>query len=84
MPKITIDLSEIEARALAALEALDGKTPNERFAPYIRDIVQNAAGINLSARPERIESRLAELEEDAAEAKTAREQASEKLTPDVD
>ena len=58
MPQITLTLTATEARAIAALEAIDGKTPDERFAPYVRDIVQNAAGIDLSARPERIESRL--------------------------
>lgn len=85
MPQITLELTDIEARAIAALEAIDGRTVderfapyvryvNERFAPYVRYIVQNAAGIDLNARPERIEARLAELEEDAAEAKAAREQ----------
>lgn len=76
MERITLTLTDTEARALAALEAIDGKTPDERFAPYVRDIVQNAAGIDLNARPERIESRLAELEQDAAEANAAREQES--------
>lgn len=84
MPNIALDLSEIEARAIAALESIDGRTVDERFAPYIRDIVQNAAGINLSDRPERIEARLVELEEDAVEAKAAREQASETPAQDVD
>jgi hypothetical protein len=84
MPQITLTLTATEARAIAALESIDGKTPDERFAPYVRDIIQNAAGINLSDRPERIESRLVELEEDAAEAKAAREQASETPAPDVD
>ena len=76
MPQITLTLTDTEARAIAALEAIDGKTPDERFAPYVRDIVQNAAGIGLNARPERIEARLSELEQDAAEAKAAREQES--------
>ena len=76
MPQITIELTDTEARAIAALEAIDGRTVDERFAPYVRDIVQNAAGIDLNARPERIEARLAELEQDAAEAKAAREQES--------
>ena len=74
--QIAITLTETEARAFAALEAIDGRTVDERFAPYVRDIVQNAAGIDLNARPERIEARLAELEQDAAEAKAAREQES--------
>ena len=76
MPQITLTLTETEARAIAALEAIDGRTVDERFAPYVRDIVQNAAGIDLSARPERIEARLVELEQDAAEANAAREQES--------
>lgn len=76
MPQITLELTATEARAIAALEAIDGRTVDERFAPYVRDIVQNAAGIDLSARPERIEARLAELEQDAADAKAAREQES--------
>lgn len=76
MPQITLELTATEARAIAALEAIDGRTVEQRFAPYVRDIVQNAAGIDLNARPERIESRLAELEQDAAEAKAAREQES--------
>lgn len=76
MPQITLTLTDTEARAIAALEAIDGRTVDERFAPYVRDIVQNAAGIDLSARPERIEARLAELAQDAAEAKAAREQES--------
>ena len=76
MPQITLELTDIEARAIAALEAIDGRTVDERFAPYVRDIVQNAAGIDLNARPERIEARLAELEQDAAEADAAREQES--------
>ena len=76
MPQITIELTDTEARAIAALEAIDGRTVDERFAPYVRDIVQNAAGIDLNARPERIEARLAELEQDAAEANAAREQES--------
>ena len=76
MPQITLTLTDTEARAIAALEAIDGKTPDERFAPYVRDIVQNAAGIDLNARPERIEARLAELEQDATEVKAAREQES--------
>ena len=74
MPQIILTLTDTEARAIAALEAIDGRTVDERFAPYVRDIVQNAAGIDLNARPERIESRLAELEQDAADAKAAREQ----------
>jgi len=72
--QITLTLTDTEARAIAALEAIDGRTVDERFAPYVRDIVQNAAGIDLNARPERIEARLAELEQDAAEAKAEREQ----------
>ena len=76
MPQITLELTDIEARAIAALEAIDGRTVDERFAPYVRDIAQNAAGIDLNARPERIDARLAELEQDAAEAKAAREQES--------
>ena len=76
MPKITLELTDTEARAIAALEAIDGRTVDERFAPYVRDIVQNAAGIDLNARPERIEARLAELEQDAAEANAEREQES--------
>jgi len=74
--QITLTLTDTEARAIAALEAIDGRTVEQRFAPYVRDIVQNAAGIDLSARPERIEARLAELEQDAAEAKAEREQES--------
>lgn len=74
MPQITLTLTDTEARALAALEAIDGRAVDQRFAPYVRDIVQNAAGIDLSARPERIEARLSELEQDAAEAIAAREQ----------
>lgn len=84
MPQITLELTDTEARALAALEAIDGRTVDQRFAPYVRDIVQNAAGIDLSARPERIEARLAELEQDGADAIAAREQGSEKPAPDVD
>lgn len=80
MPQITLTLTETEARAIAALEAIDSRTVDERFAPYVRDIVQNAAGIDLSARPERIEARLAELEQDAAGAKAAREQESTTTT----
>lgn len=72
MPQITLELTGTEARALAALEAIDGRTVDERFSPYVRDIVQNAAGIDLSKSPERIEARLTELEQDAAIA--AREQ----------
>ena len=53
-----ITLTETEARAIAALEAIDGRTVDERFGPYVRDIVQNAAGIDLTRSPERIESRL--------------------------
>lgn len=70
MPQITLTLTltETEARAIAALEAIDGRTVDERFAPYIRDVVQNAAGIDLSKPAERIEARLVELEQDAAEA----------------
>jgi hypothetical protein len=82
--QITLELTDTEARALAALEAIDGRTVDQRFAPYVRDIVQNAAGIDLSTRPERIEARLTELEQDAAEAIAAREQTSEKPAPDVD
>lgn len=78
MPQITLTLTNLEARAIAALEAIDGRTVDERFAPYVRDIVQNAAGIDLNARPERIESRLAELEQDAADAKATREDAARK------
>jgi hypothetical protein len=74
--KITLTMTDTEARALAALEAIDGRTADQRFAPYVRDIVQNAAGIDLSKSPERIEARLTELEQDAAEAIAAREQAS--------
>jgi hypothetical protein len=74
MPQITLALTDTEARAIAALEAIDGRTADQRFAPYVRDIVQNAAGIDLSARPEQIDARLTELEQDAAEAIAAREQ----------
>ncbi len=74
MAQITLNVTDTEAIAIAALEAIDGRTVDERFAPYVRDIVQNAAGIDLNARSERIEARLAELEQDAAEAKAAREQ----------
>lgn len=80
MPQITITLTDTEARALAALEAIDERTVDQRFAPYVRDVVQNAAGIDLSARPERIEARLTELEQDAEAAKAAREQASTTTT----
>lgn len=76
MPQITLELTDTEACAIAALGAIDGRTVEQRFAPYVRDIIQNAAGIDLNARPERIEARLAELERDAAEAKAAREQES--------
>ena len=74
MPQITLELTDIEARAIAALEDLDGRTVDERFAPYVRDIVQNAAGIDISKSPERIESRLSDLEQAASEAKAKREQ----------
>lgn len=80
MPQITLTLTDTEARAIAALEDLDGRTVDERFAPYIRDIVQNAAGIDLSKPPERIEARLSELEQDAADAKAAREQEASATT----
>jgi hypothetical protein len=80
MPQITLTLTDTEARALAALEAIDGRTVDQRFAPYVRDVVQNAAGIDLSKSPERIEARLADLEQDAAEAIAAREQASTTTT----
>jgi hypothetical protein len=76
MPQITLALTDTEARAIAALEAIDGRTVDQRFAPYVRDVVQNAAGIDLSKSPERIEARLTELEQDAAMAIAAREQAS--------
>lgn len=35
MPQITLTLTDTEARALAALEAIDGRTVAQRFAPHV-------------------------------------------------
>jgi topoisomerase IA-like protein len=74
MPQITLTLTDTEARAIAALEAIDGRTVDQRFAPYLRDIVQNAAGLREDDEPDDIEDRLVKMERRGAEAKAAREQ----------
>ena len=69
MPQITLTLTDTEARAIAALEDIDGRTVDERFAPYIHDIVRNAAGLREDDEPDEIEARLVKMERARAEAK---------------
>lgn len=76
--------TEATQREIAALAANEGCTVEQWMDRFVLDIVQNAAGIDLSKSPERIEARLTELEQDAADAIAAREQASEKPAQDVD
>lgn len=71
MPQLILTITDIQAQALACLEDLDGQTPDQRYAKYHADILQNEAGIDMS-RPERAATRLAELAEDATEAKRKR------------
>lgn len=71
MAKLELEITDDLKQVLEHLEALDGQTPDQRYAKYHADIVQNEAKVDLS-RPERAVHRLAELAEDAAEAKQKR------------
>lgn len=80
MAQITLNVTDTAARVLAALEDRDGQTIDQRFAKYVADVVQNEAGLSPALTPERLESRLAELEDAAAAAKAARLAAAEPTT----
>lgn len=76
MPQLILTITDIQSQALAHLETIDGQTPDQRYAKYHSDILQNEAKVDLS-RPERAAARLAELAEDAQEAVQKREEAKE-------
>lgn len=71
MPQLTLTITDALAEALAHLEAIDGQTPDQRYEKYHNDVMQNEARVDTS-RPERVAARLAELSEDATDAKQKR------------
>lgn len=71
MPQLILTISDTLAQALASLEDLDGQTPDQRYAKYHADVLQNEARVD-AANPGRAAARLAELAEDATVAKQAR------------
>lgn len=76
MAKLELEITDDLKQVLEHLEALDGQTPDQRYAKYHRDIMQNEAKVDPS-RPDRAAARLAELAEDAQEAVQRRLDAAE-------
>lgn len=65
MPTITLTITDTQERVLTALEQIDTLTVDERFAPYLRDIVRNRAGIDTDRDPDVVEAGVAALEHEA-------------------
>lgn len=72
MAQITLNVTDLQAEAIAAQADLEGVTVDELFAPWVRDITHNRAGIRADA-PESIQADLlAFLKARAAEAVESR------------
>lgn len=73
MAQITLNVTDLEVEAIAAQADLEGTTVDGLFTPWVRDLVQNRAGIRADV-PESIQADLlAFLKARAAEAVESRE-----------